>query len=552
MGSWSGTAVGATVTAGVSPVEGDGTPDGWTNILYINEQTPFDFSGTGCTREGHGLYTPFVAEPLVENPITGADFIVRAIGTTREAGTAFTCDGLFRYPFHDTETFVVQNNWVAGFITSDPAGERTDAMSPIPFIGPSDVQGWLAGSPTAGTGGPAIQIGQPITEGSGPSDADAYGLRHYQFNIQAESGDIKPPLQPGGRVGDACPPPVEPDPSRIGAPFPLTNGTPDGWSGIPVLYGYQLPAGESVEVVRYYAADDRSFQLEEELYHVVPLIVRQEDGSVEGGEGIFSVWEVGPPHTPTEIGEQEFAWGSSKIPNDGHLYHPAVLQWQQDLNDTDGGVVAFGNDGEGMHYFNVDTSTYVPGEDIGEVEAGLVLSDLEIHSSGVGGRAYQLNFQMSSGEPDGDFNNDGLVDAQDIDALTVEVVAGTNNASFDLNADKLVDQTDRSAWVEQIKKTYFGDSNLDLEFSSSDLVFVFQRGKYENTTEDDSGWEDGDWDGDRDFTSSDFVIAFQGGGYEKGPRAANQAVPEPSSLLLVALGAAWSIRRRRLMVRRQY
>jgi hypothetical protein len=149
----------------------------------------------------------------------------------------------------------------------------------------------------------------------------------------------------------------------------------------------------------------------------------------------------------------------------------------------------------------------------------------------------------------GDFDGNGILDAADIDALTAEVKAGTNNASFDLNKDGSVNQEDRRVWVEDIRNTYFGDSNLDGEFSSSDFVTVFVPGEYEDGVEGNSTWASGDWNGDCEFSSSDFVAAFQGQGYEQGPRqgAAAQAVPEPATgiLAVVVLALIGTIRGRK-------
>ena len=67
-------------------------------------------------------------------------------------------------------------------------------------------------------------------------------------------------------------------------------------------------------------------------------------------------------------------------------------------------------------------------------------------------------------------------------------------------------------------KTWFmlpGDADGDRHFDSSDFVYVFQRGEYEDSVTGNSTWSDGDWNGDGDFDSSDFVIAFQSGGYER-------------------------------------
>ncbi len=89
-------------------------------------------------------------------------------------------------------------------------------------------------------------------------------------------------------------------------------------------------------------------------------------------------------------------------------------------------------------------------------------------------------------------------------------------------------------WVDDLRKTYFGDANLDGEFNSTDFVDVLGRGQYEDNIADNSQWEDGDWSGDGEFDSTDFVVALTAGGYEVGPRAAVASVPEPTGLILLA------------------
>ena len=157
-----------------------------------------------------------------------------------------------------------------------------------------------------------------------------------------------------------------------------------------------------------------------------------------------------------------------------------------------------------------------------------------------------LTLEIGGSVVAGDFNNNGVLDAEDIDILSREVEAGDNKAGFDLNSDSLVDQKDRAVWVEELKYTYFGDSNFDGQFSSADFVLVFTTGKYEDGVPMNAGWVEGDWNGDSDFDSSDFVAAFTGGGFEVGPRPDRpQAVPEPSSALLILLGVAGLALRRR-------
>jgi hypothetical protein len=143
----------------------------------------------------------------------------------------------------------------------------------------------------------------------------------------------------------------------------------------------------------------------------------------------------------------------------------------------------------------------------------------------------------------GDFNNDGQLTAIDIDLLSAEVRAQTNNASFDLNSDGSVNDADRTVWVSTLSNTYFGDANLDGQFNSGDLVGVLASGTYEADV--DSSWETGDFNGDGRTNSSDLVTALADGGYEAGPRAA-MAVPEPNTIVLGIFGLLLVAARRRV------
>jgi hypothetical protein len=133
----------------------------------------------------------------------------------------------------------------------------------------------------------------------------------------------------------------------------------------------------------------------------------------------------------------------------------------------------------------------------------------------------------------GDFDGSGELDLADIDDLTVQVAGGTNPADYDLNSDAVVDAADITVWINDLFGSWTGDSNLDNEFNSGDLVNVLAAGVYEQDAA--AVWSKGDFDGDGRSNTNDLVTALAGGGYEKGPRAAVSAVPEPSSLLLTLI-----------------
>ena len=143
-----------------------------------------------------------------------------------------------------------------------------------------------------------------------------------------------------------------------------------------------------------------------------------------------------------------------------------------------------------------------------------------------------------------DFDGDGSLGLGDLDMLSAASASGANEAKFDLNDDGSVNAADIKAFVTGSDKlgTWIGDANLDGEFGSGDLVTVFGEGKFE--TGQAATWGQGDWNGDGVFGSGDLVAAFQDGGFEKGQRVA-AAVPEPSSLVLLLLGAFAIVSRRR-------
>jgi hypothetical protein len=113
----------------------------------------------------------------------------------------------------------------------------------------------------------------------------------------------------------------------------------------------------------------------------------------------------------------------------------------------------------------------------------------------------------------GDFDRDTVISAADIDFLTHHLSASINNADLDFDRDNDVDSADLEEFVNLVLRTHLGDANLDGIFDSTDVVDVLSVGEYEESTSDNSGWADGDWDGNQDFGSSDLIIALADGGY---------------------------------------
>ncbi len=137
----------------------------------------------------------------------------------------------------------------------------------------------------------------------------------------------------------------------------------------------------------------------------------------------------------------------------------------------------------------------------------------------------------------GDYNENGELDAGDLDLQAGAIAGGQDPLEFDLTGDGAVNGDDRIFWLHDLKSTWVGDADLNGLFDSGDFVAVFIEGLYE--TGEAAGWAQGDWNADLVFDSGDFVAAFIDGGYEIGAfPGAVQAVPEPSSLVLALLSLA--------------
>lgn len=218
--------------------------------------------------------------------------------------------------------------------------------------------------------------------------------------------------------------------------------------------------------------------------------------------------------------------------------------WREQIRGTQWlGVAAssaHGNSGAGL--ISADGSHLASGLSSPTLQDGLLQEPLMSNTLVLGARKYltqldaailrDLNWTVTLPGPvlAGDFDRDGQLTLNDLNALTSAM--GSPATAFDLNRDQRVSPADRIYWITQLKKTWVGDANLDRVFDTTDLLLVFQAGKFEAPF--DAGWSEGDWDGDLRFGTGDLILAFQDAGFERGVRAA-VPVPEPSIPLLTAI-----------------
>jgi hypothetical protein len=110
---------------------------------------------------------------------------------------------------------------------------------------------------------------------------------------------------------------------------------------------------------------------------------------------------------------------------------------------------------------------------------------------------------------DGDFNDDGLYDLLDIDALVAEIAAATHNLLFDLTGDTLVNLADRDAWLAEAgafnlpsgNPYLLGDANLDGVVDGSDFG-IWNANKFTAV----AAWGQGDFTADGSVDGSDFGV----------------------------------------------
>ena len=149
-----------------------------------------------------------------------------------------------------------------------------------------------------------------------------------------------------------------------------------------------------------------------------------------------------------------------------------------------------------------------------------------------------LNLFETGSFKSGDFNEDGLLDVADMDALTAEVLAGNHPTKYDLNDDSMVDEGDRTIWITDIKNTYFGDSNLDGVVNAADLNAVALNWRSEMAT----SWSQGDFNGDGSVSALDLNSLALNWRSGVAVAASGHTLPEPSCDALLLFGGLMLVR----------
>ncbi len=144
------------------------------------------------------------------------------------------------------------------------------------------------------------------------------------------------------------------------------------------------------------------------------------------------------------------------------------------------------------------------------------------------------NFQLEifgSNAPGGiDFDNNGVVDCADVDALVAEIVAGTDDGLYDVDGNGVVDNADLNQWLVDagnlnVGGAYLpGDATLDGVVDVSDFN-IWNASKFNAIP----AWCSGDFNADGSVDVSDFNT-WNGNKFQS---SSPSAVPEPGTSVLL-------------------
>ena len=136
-----------------------------------------------------------------------------------------------------------------------------------------------------------------------------------------------------------------------------------------------------------------------------------------------------------------------------------------------------------------------------------------------------------------DVNTNGTADTNDIDAMYDNF--GSGDDVFDLNADGSADTGDLDYMIREVFGTEYGDFDLDGAVDGTDLAIMKA---FFGTS---GGYAMGNINGDGLIDGTDLALFKTYIGFQAPGAGGDDAVPEPTALMLLGLGAAALLKRRK-------
>ena len=136
-----------------------------------------------------------------------------------------------------------------------------------------------------------------------------------------------------------------------------------------------------------------------------------------------------------------------------------------------------------------------------------------------------------------DVNTDGSADTIDIDTMYDNF--GSGDDVFDLNADGAADTGDLDYMIHEVFGTEYGDFDLDGAVDGTDLAIMKA---FFGTS---GGYGMGNINGDAFIDGTDLALFKTYMGFLAPGAGGEDAVPEPTTLMLLGLGAAALLKRRK-------
>jgi hypothetical protein len=185
-----------------------------------------------------------------------------------------------------------------------------------------------------------------------------------------------------------------------------------------------------------------------------------------------------------------------------------------------------------------DESEGVSADGLGNVYiSGSTLSSLGGPNAG-GHDAFVAKFTTDLPDPEPDFDGDGVLDGDDVDALIGGIVAGAYDFYFDLTADGAINNADLSQWLSDAATAngfaapyLLGDANLDGSVNVSDLNALGQ-----NWLGHPNTWRLGDFNADGIVNAGDLNKIGLNWLTEIPSAASAARVPEQSAFTLLLFG----------------